>query len=182
MEARTISLLILCDLSKAFDSVNHNILNNKLTKINVDPFWFRDYLDNRGQKVKINNTLSTMTPVKYGVPQGSILGPILFTIFVSDLAEEIHGCKIIQYADDTQFVHTGTVDALPHLLTAAQATLSLAKAYFIKNCLLLNENKTQCIFVGSRAIVKKIPSNTTVNFDNTSITPCKHVKNITAFT
>ncbi len=119
-----------------------------------------------------------MTPVKYGVPQGSILGPILFTIFVNDLAEEIHECKIIQYADDTQFVHTGTVDALPHLLTAAQATLSLAKAYFNKNGLLLNENKTQCIFVGSRAIVKKIPSNTTVNFDNTSITTCKHVKSL----
>ncbi len=99
MEARKISLLTLCDLSKAFDSVNHNIVNNKLTKIN----WFWDYFDNSGQKVKIHNTLSTTTPIKYGVPQGSILGPLLFTIFVNDLAEEIHRCKIIQYADDTQF-------------------------------------------------------------------------------
>lgn len=178
MEVRKISLLTLCDLSKAFDSVNHNILNKKLTKVNVDSFWFQDYLDNRSQKVKINNTMSTTTPTKYGVPQGSILGPILFTIFVNDLAEEIHGCEIIQYADDTQFVHTGTVDALPHLLTAAQTTLSLAKAYFNKNGLLLNDNKTQCIFIGSRPLVKKIPSNTTINFDNTSITPCKHVKNL----
>ena len=75
-------------------------------------------------------------------------------------------------------MHTGTVDALPHLLTAAQATLSLAKAYFNKNGLLLNENKTQCIFVGSRPLIKRIPSNTTINFDSTSITPCKHVKNL----
>ena len=96
MEERKISLLTLCDLSKAFDSVNHNILSKKLTKHNVDSFWFQDYLYNRSQKVKINNIMSTTAPIKYGVPQGSILGPILFTIFVNDLAEEIHGCEVIQ--------------------------------------------------------------------------------------
>lgn len=78
---------------------------------------------------------------------------------------------IIQYADNTQLVHTGTVNALPHLLTVEQGTLSLAKAYLNKNVLLLNENKTQCIFVGSRQLVKKICSNTTINFDNTSVIP-----------
>ncbi len=124
--------ITLCDLSKAFDSVNHNILYEKLARVKVDPFWFQDYLDNINQKVKINNTTSEAAPRKYGVPQGSLLGPILFTIFVSGLAEEILGCETIQYADDTQFVHTGAVDALPDLLTAAQATLSLARAYFNK--------------------------------------------------
>ncbi len=178
IEEKKISLLTMCDLSKAFDSVNHNKLYEKLAKVNVDPFWFQDYLDNRNQKVKINNTTSEAAPIKYGVLQGSTLGPILFTIFVNDLAEKIHGCETIQYADDTQFVHTGTVDALPDLLTAAQATLSLARAYFNKNRLLLNENKTQCIFVGSRPMIKKIPDNTTITFDNTSITPSKQVKNI----
>ncbi len=93
-------------------------------------FLFPEYLDSRYHKVKIDNTLSITAPVKYGVPQGSILRPILFTIFINDLAEEIPGCEIIQYADDTQFLHTGMVDALPHLLTAAQATLSSGKSYF----------------------------------------------------
>lgn len=178
IEEKKISLITLCDLSKAFDSVNHEILCRKLTKVNVDSFWFKDYLDNRSQYVRINKSLSTTAPIKYGVPQGSILGPILFNIFVNDLSEEIHGCEVIQYADDTQFVHTGTVDALPHLLTAAQNTLSAARTYFNKNGLLINENKTQCIFVGSRQLIKTIPENTTITFDNTTITPCKHIKNL----
>ncbi len=97
----------------------------------------------------------------------------MFTIFINELAEDIHGCEVIQYADDTQFVPTGTV-----VLTATQATLSSARAYFNENGLLLNENKTQCIFVVSRPLVKKIPNNTTIIFYNTSITPCKHVKNL----
>ncbi len=151
MEEKKVSLLTLCDLSKGFDSV----LNRNLTKIKVDSFWFLDYLDNRNKKIKINNTTSKTAPIKYG--QGSILGPILFIIFVNDLAENIHRCEVIQYADDTQFVHTGMVDALPDPLTATQATLSPARAYFNENSLLLNENKTQCIFVGSRPLVKKIP-------------------------
>lgn len=75
-------------------------------------------------------------------------------------------------------MHTGTVDALPHLLTAAQTTLSAARTYFNKNGLLINENKTQCIFVGSRQLIKTIPESTTITFDNTTITPCKHIKNL----
>ncbi len=126
----------------------------------------------------MNNTTSRTAPIKYGVPQGSILGPILFTIFVNDLAENLHGCEVIQYADDTQFVHTGTVDALPDLLTATQATFSSARAYLNENSLLLNENITQCIFFGRRPLVKKNPNKTTIIFDNTFITPCKHVKNL----
>ncbi len=172
MKERKKSLLILCDLSKVFDSVNHNILNNKLTKIRVDPFWFQDYLDDRCQKVEISNILSTTE---------SVLWPIPSTIFIIDLAEEIHGCEMIHYADDTQFLYTGTEDALSHLLTATQTTLSSAKAYFNKNGLLINENKTRCIFIGSRALVKRIPNNITINFGNTHITPSKHIK-ITACT
>ena len=79
-----------------------------------------------------------MAEITFGVPQGSILGPILFTIFVNDLSETINDCEVVQYADDTQFIHSGTLDQLPHLITRAQTTLARAKAYFNTNGLMLN--------------------------------------------
>ena len=116
--------------------------------------------------------------INLGVPQGSILGPILFTVFVNDLADEIKDCKIVQYADDTQFLHSGTVETLPDLVARAERTLSQARTYFNNNGLMLNPNKTQCIFVGNRQLINQIPNNTTINFDSTSITPSKQVKNL----
>ncbi len=173
-----ISLVTLCDLSKAFDSVHHEILVQKLTKVNINPFWFRDYLHNRTQAVKINNTMSDIRKLAFGVPQGSILGPILFTIFINDLTDTINECEVIQYADDTQFLHSGTLDTLPHLITQAQATLTRAKSYFSTNGLMLNPQKTQCMFVGTRPLISRIPENTIITLDNTSIIPKKHVKNL----
>ncbi len=95
--------------------------------------------------IKINTTLSKTAPINFGVRPGSILGPILFTIFVNDLTEIIHDCGVVQYADDTQFIHTGTNDELPDLITRAEATLSLTKTYF---------NKTQCLFVGTIVVTR----------------------------
>ena len=178
MDNKKISLITLCDLSKAFDSVHHEILMQKLAKVKVDSFWFRHYVLDRTQSVKINTTLSKTARINFGVPQGSILGPILFTIFVNDLTEIIQGCEVIQYADDTQFVHTGTTDELPDLIMRAETTLSHVKAYFNRNGLMINPNKTQCLFVGTRPFIRRIPADTIINFDNALITPSKHIKNL----
>ena len=74
-------MLILLDLSKVFDSVNPKILLNKLIKYNIDTFLFSSYLDNRTQSVKLISHISELLPNIFGVPQGSILDPILFNIF-----------------------------------------------------------------------------------------------------
>ena len=94
------------------------------------------------------------------------------------MRQYVHGCEIIQYADDTQFVHVGRIDALPDLISAAQTTFSQTRDYFNKNGLLLNANKTQCLFIGTRAITRQIPENTTLTYANTTISPCKHIKNL----
>jgi len=103
------SVLILLDLSSAFDTLDHNVLINRLR--NETGFsgsvlnWFSSYLSDRSFCVSINNILSEMTPLSYGVPQGSVLGPILFLLYIRPLGEIIHGFKNVSYhfyADDIQ--------------------------------------------------------------------------------
>ncbi len=150
----------------------------KRARAQIDTFWFNDYLKNRSQQLKINNKVLKTLSINFGVPQGSVLGPILFNIFVNDLTKTVTDCDIIQYADNTQFIHTGSADALPDLIERAEVSLSLARTYFNTNGLMLNTSKTQCIFIGTKPIIKKIPTDTKITFNNTFITPSTHVKNL----
>ena len=89
MEKKHVTALILLDLFKAFDSINHTILLNKLKCVGVSPLviqWFESYLSGRSQYVRIGSTVSSTSALTHGVPQGSILSPFLFGIYVNDLA------------------------------------------------------------------------------------------------
>ncbi len=79
MDNKSISLLSLCDLSKAFDSVSHSILLSRCTHLNIDFFWFKDYVSNKTQSLRLNNTVSSIQYIAYGVPQGSILSQYFST-------------------------------------------------------------------------------------------------------
>ncbi len=116
--------------------------------------------------------------VSYGVPQGSVLGPISFLIFVNDLSQCISDCFIIQYVDDTQFIHTGSIIRLQNLIQRGEETMSRAKHYFNANDLLLNVNKTQCMFVGSRGLISQIPPTATLQVDAATIVPSSSLKNL----
>ncbi len=78
----------------------------------------------------MGNDISSTLQVRYGVLKGYVLGPILFNIYVNDLSEEIKDCFVIQYADDTQYLQTGTTDSLPQLIHNTEQTLTKLKTLF----------------------------------------------------
>ena len=178
MDNRKVSLLLLLDLSKAFDSVHHKILLEKCRSLSIDPSWFANYLENRFQSVKLENVVSSPKTVNFGVPQGSVLGPILFNIYVNDLVTSLPNCFIVQYADDTQILLESKIEDLEDLIKRAEEILKLAKLYFLKNGLLLNEKKTQCIFIGSWYYINQINDDIRINFGGNELKPMESVKNL----
>ncbi len=103
---------VLLDLKKAFDFINHDLLQIKLKHYGFRGLplqWLSSYLSNRSQKVKINDFFSSTLPVSAGVPQGSILGPVLFNIFVNDVFQfSSANCEIYLYADDTALIFSAS--------------------------------------------------------------------------
>ena len=142
IDTQKISLLLLLDLSKAFDNVCHKILLSKFKQMHTDEFWFKDYLSDRIQSVKINSVLSSSKSIRYGVLQASVLGPILFSIYISDMSTILRKHFLMQYADDTQIILSGNVNEINDLINRAQIALNDAKNYFKLNGLSVNEKKT----------------------------------------
>ena len=98
---------VFIDLQKAFDTVNHNILLGKLQQYGIRGStlkWFQTYLQNRTQFVIVNGTQSDKLILTHGVPQGSVVGPLLFLIYINDLHRAILFSKTIHFADDTNLL------------------------------------------------------------------------------
>ena len=155
-------VLILLDYSAAFDTINHELLINRLRKrygiTGTALDWFTSYLDERVQSINIGNVLSDDLPLWEGVPQGSVLGPQLFTMYTAPLGDIIaaHGISYMTYADDTQLYLVLDRGDRSEAISQVEQCVKDVKAWSIRNKLMLNDSKTDVVFFSSR-FVKSVP-------------------------
>ena len=186
MDKGHVSLLVLLDLSAAFDTVDHKILlktlQMKLGVCGSGLSWFKSYLEGRSQRICIKETLSQSFDLQWGVPQGSCLGPLLFTIYSSDLFSrwESHLPTAHAYADDTQLylsfspsVGTGELDAV----TAIENCIQDIRQWMCVRKLMLNDDKTEFLLVGTRKQLTKV-SIDGVRVKDYNISPSPSVRNL----
>ena len=165
---------VFLDLSKAFDTVDHNILIKKLQHYGIRGVCldlFQSYLSERRQLVNIYNNNSGLKPIKCGVPQGSILGPILFILYINDLPDILKFSKIKLYADDTTIACCNSDHQI--LETSLNSDLEVVSLWFQANKLTLNTSKSNyCVFYYK----KNITFNFTVKIGNIVLNEKSYVK------
>ena len=152
-------MLIGLDLSAAFDTVCHSTLTKRLnTEFGVSGTalsWIQSYLQERTQFVKLGQHRSSETTLEVGVPQGSVLGPLLFAVYGSPVADVFasHGVRYHQYADDTQLHLALRVDntaaGVDTGLSILSACTTDVKLWYIQNVLQLNPDKSEVLFMGT---------------------------------
>ena len=141
---------IFLDLSKAFDTIDHNILLDKLKYYGLDDTaikLFRSYLTNRYQYVQMENAKSLILEINTGVPQGSILGPLLFIIYINDISQSSDKFDFLAYADDTTLSTTNTFSTSDDMNISDLINLELYKIneWLEINKLSLNANKSRFV-------------------------------------
>ena len=176
------TVLVSLDLSAAFDTIDHPTLLNRLsTSYGVHGAvlsWFKSYLSNRSQFVLIENSKSSISPSPIGVPQGSVLGPILFSIYISPISEIVsaHGLSQQQYADDTQlYVAVNKLNLQVNIQKLELCLLSL-HTWFCLNGLALNPDKSDTIVFGTAQRAHTLPRLTSINVAGVTVPISSEVK------
>ena len=158
-----IVVMTLLDYSKAFDTANHKLILAKLQALglqNTACEWISSYLSERTQMVSTAKGVSKEITLLNGVPQGSILGPILFTVLTSNLHQYLQHCQYHCYADDTQLYISGKVSEINNLIRLMNEDLSSIAEFSKTNCLKLNYDKNKFIIFGSKSNLKRITHTT----------------------
>ena len=152
-----ISGALLTDLSKAFDCLLHDLLIAKLAAYGFDYdslVFIQSYLSERQQRTKVNNAYSTYSDILYGVPQGSILGPLLFNIYISDMFYDIDICDIASYADDNT-PYTSDFN-LEEVIQKLELTTNNLFEWFKNNHMKANADKCHLLVTRDTDVTAKI--------------------------
>ncbi|CAB4036683.1 Hypothetical predicted protein, partial [Paramuricea clavata] len=181
MDRREVTALLLLDLSKAFDSLDHFILLRKLSNIGISKpalFWFKSYLTGRCQSVRIASVLSDECEITRGVPQGSILGPVLFNVYINDLPGVPKESNLESYVDDSKIYLAFSIRDAE--LAAMKLTEDMRRitAWCCLNSLLVNPEKTKLLILGTRQMLEQVPENFQITILGENITPVAVAKDL----
>ena len=193
------AVLVLLDFSAAFDTIDHHTILQRLQArygiVGTPLKWFESYLRGRAQTVDIGGVLSDSLTLEEGVPQGSVFGPSIFTMYTAPLGDVItsHGISYMTYADDTQLYLILNKDDRRDSVTRLELCIRDVKSWSIRNTLMFNDSKTEVIHVSSKFLTSpSLPKisigDSAIDFANSakslgvtldkSLDMKKHVKNI----
>ena len=181
MDVKKVTLLVLLDLSKAFDSIDHTTLLAKLQALGVSPAsldWFKSYLSNRLQCVRIGAETSSLKGISHGVPQGSILGPALFTIYLNDIPSIPDVCSLESYVDDSKLYLSFPIAEANNMIQQINNDLHKIASWCCHNSLLINPEKTKLLVLGTRQMLQKLPADFHVSLLGTKVTPSPSVRDL----
>ena len=159
MDMRRPTLAVYIDFRKAFDCVQHDILIEKLKRLNLHASvigWIQSYLYSREQRVFANDVYSESRTIMQGVPQGSVLGPLFYITYANDLSELFKSCQFALYADDT-VLYTAD-DVFEDSVFKLQQDMDRLSTWCKLNGIKVNTNKTKVMVFGSKTAVSKLPT------------------------
>ena len=185
IDNQKLTLLVLLDLSAAFDTINIdkliNTLNNHFNVKHNALHWITSYLTERKQRIYIKNAISDIFHLNQGVPQGSCLGPIAFLTYISTLYDIIKDYlpSVDSFADDTQLhLSFGPENTdVQNAKIEIEKCIDAIRKWMLTNNLLINDSKTEVIIIGNKKILNKL-NNINIRVGNSYITPSKSVRNL----
>lgn len=177
IDRKLVNGALFLDLKKAFDTVDHKILLSKLEYFGLDQpaiGWFKSYLNGRMQMCTVNGILSDAQQLSCGVPQGTILGPLLFLIYINDLPNCVMHSSTRMYADDTNLTVSGS--NIPEIKLMLEKDIQCVVEWLCANKLTLNVIKTEFMLIGSRQRIATLTDNLDLSVNGITLKQTDEIK------
>jgi hypothetical protein len=184
LDQNKMDLVVLLDMSSVFDTIDHTILISKLQSLGITDQameWCRTYLSERRQTVVVQTSRSQPEMLSYGVPQGSVMGPLLFSIYMIGIGHVIakfDGISYRIYADDIQLCLTFSPKQLEGAIRKLNACIAEIQKWLSSNFLSMNERKSDVLLVGSTSNLKKYADVCSITIGNVKLSPQQVVRNL----